>query len=298
MNFGKLATAGCLGLALWSAALDARAFCITHGCDPQKEDCFPDAHGCITNGPELHWGSRCVSFDLQRDGSLKRRIDYDQAHDAVLKAFAQWLEVDCGQGRGPSIRVSDYGPVDCHTPEYNQEAPNANIVMFRDQDWPYENAIDTLALTTLIFDANTGEIFDADVEINTYASDMTTGHVGPLDVDLHSVLTHEVGHFLGLSHTNVPHATMDASYTPGDTEMATVEADDVDGICAALPPGRKTAKTSCEPRHGFSGECALQPNSCAFAPSRDGELASALALLLGLSSRPLRRKLRRGARRP
>jgi hypothetical protein len=170
--------------------------------------------------------------------------------------------------------------------------------MFRDQDWPYENAIDTLALTTLIFNANTGEIFDADVEINTYASDLTTGRVGPFDVDLNSVVTHEVGHFLGLSHTNAPRATMEPSYTQGETAMATIEEDDVDGICAALPPGRKVAKTSCEPRHGFSGECALEPTSCAFAPRSGGELAGALALLLGLSSRPLRKRLRRGALRP
>jgi Matrixin len=292
----RTALVGALGLALfWSA--QANAFCLTHGCSDKKQACEYDEHKCLITGPLLHWASSCVSFDLQRSGSPLRGVTYDEAHSAVIDAFTQWLNADCGDGRGPGITISDYGPVECREAEYNQDSPNANIVMFRDGDWPYENAIDTLALTTLIFNADNGEIYDADIEVNTFQSPMSIGNIGDTDIDFSSVITHEIGHFLGLSHSDAQGSTMRPSYAAGQTAMSSIEFDDVEGICTALPPTRETSSTSCDPRHGFSSDCAL-PTSCAVAPGAPGAFASALFGLLGLSSTLLRRRFRPSARRP
>jgi hypothetical protein len=292
-----LAGALVLGLGLLYSA-PAAAFCLTHGCSDAKQNCEYDQNGCLQTGPLLHWASSCVSFDLQRSGSPLRGVTYDEAHGVIVDAFRQWLNADCGDGNGPSITISDYGPVECRKAEYNQDAPNANIVMFRDEDWPYANAIDTLALTTLIFNADNGEIYDADVEVNTHQSPMSIGNIGEADIDFASVITHEIGHFLGLSHSDAQGSTMGASYRPGQTDMSSIEQDDVDGICQALPPGRETSSSSCDPRHGFSGECAVPENGCAFAPGAPGEFVSALFGLLGLSSTLLRRRSRPSNRRP
>jgi Matrixin len=286
-----------LGVALFGTALHAGAFCLTHGCNDRKQDCEFDELGCLQTGPLLHWASSCVSFDVQKDGSALRSIPYGDAHNAIVVAFTQWLNADCGGGRGPYLSISDYGPVDCRTAEYNQDAPNANIFMFRDDTWPYENAIDTLALTTLIFNADNGEIYDADVEVNTFQGPMSLDNIGPNDVDFNSVITHEIGHFLGLSHSQAQGATMRASYAPGQTAMASIEQDDVDGVCAALPPSRDITSEDCGPRHGFSGTCALK-NTCAMTPGSPGALGSLLLTLLGLSSSRLRRRFRPSARRP
>jgi Matrixin len=290
-----------LGVTLAAAALAApraaHAFCLTRGCsDPRVQCVFVD--GCLMNGKQLYWGSRCVSFDVQKDGSPLRGITYDAAHAAITKAFSQWTRASCGDGRTPGITLSDFGPVECRTPEYNEEGPNANVIMFRDDDWPYENAIDTLALTTLIYDANSGEIYDADVEVNTYQSNMVISDVGPSDIDFNSVITHELGHFLGLSHSSAFGSTMHRSYSPGETDMASIEYDDEQGVCAALPPDREAQSTSCEPRHGFSDQCGL-PYTCGFAPARpSAATAGALAALLGLSWAARRRRPRPSARRP
>jgi hypothetical protein len=250
-------------------------------------------------GPQLHWESSCVSFDVQKDGSPLRGISYEAAHTAIAAGFSQWLNADCGSGKTPSITISDYGPVDCREPEYNQDAPNANVFMFRDEDWPYANAIDTLALTTLIYDAESGEIYDADVEVNTHESAMAVDHVGPSDIDFNSVITHEIGHFLGLSHSNAQGSTMRPSYAPGRTDMASIELDDEQGICEALPPNRVARTDSCEPRHGFSAACALEDSSCSVTRPRPGTPWSSLAALaLSLSSLGLRKKLRPSSRRP
>jgi hypothetical protein len=276
----------------WSAA-EASAFCLTRGCNDKKEACEYDEHGCLTEGSGhlLHWGSSCVSFDVQRDGSALREIGYDAAHEVIRAAFSEWLSADCGGGLGPELRVNDFGPVECRSAEYNQDSPNANVFMFRDDGWPYENAIDTLALTTLIFNADTGEIYDADVEVNTFESDMSID-AGFGDIHFPSVITHEIGHFLGLSHSDVAGSTMRPSYAPGATGMASIEEDDVTGICTALAPGRETKTDSCEPRHGFSGECAVPESGCQLSPASPTGVGSVLLALLGLSSMLTRRRLR------
>ncbi len=288
-----------LGAAFLSRVPEARAFCATHGCNNNRQSCVYDARGCLQTGPRLHWGSSCVSFDVQKDGSPLRGISYDVAHEAIVAGFSQWLNADCGDSRTPGITVSDYGPVECRTPEYNQDAPNANVFMFRDDDWPYENAIDTLALTTLIYDADSGEIYDADVEVNTVQTRMVTRDVGDFDIDFNSVITHEIGHFLGLSHSDAQGSTMHRSYRPGQTDMATIEYDDAQGVCAVLAPDREVTSTSCDPRHGFSEDCALPETTCAFAPARAAaSVPGALLGALGLSWLARRKRSRPSARRP
>lgn len=209
----------------------------------------------MVSGPEVHWASSCVSYDVQKSGSELRGISYDDAHAAIERAFEQWLSADCG-GSTPSLTMMDFGPVDCRRREYNKTSANANIFMFRDDSWPYQNAIDTLALTTVTYDRSSGEIYDADVEVNTFQTAMTVGPVGPDDTDFNSVITHEVGHFLGLAHSNVDGATMRPNYDPGSTALASIEQDDVAGVCAALDPTRIPSSGSCVPRHGFSSECS------------------------------------------
>ena len=140
--------------------------------------------------------------------------------------------------------------------------------------------------------------YDADVEVNTIQSPMSIGKIGPSDIDFASVITHEIGHFLGLSHSNAQGSTMMPSYAPGQTAMSSIEYDDVKGVCDALPPNRETTSESCEPRHGFASECALSENTCAVTPGSPGGVASVLFGLFALSSTLLRRKSRPSTRRP
>ncbi|HEY6078317.1 MAG TPA: hypothetical protein VIW29_05915, partial [Polyangiaceae bacterium] len=182
-----------LSLALLGRALPASAYCLTRGCNEATESCSTDFNGCINEpgAKTLHWASGCVSFDVQQDGSALRGISYEDARSAIHDGFSEWLNADCGGGEHPDIMIKDYGPVECRASEYNQDAGNANVFLFRDDSWPYENSLDTLALTTLIYDADTGEIYDADVEVNTFESPMSIAPLGdPLartEIDFRSV---------------------------------------------------------------------------------------------------------------
>lgn len=288
------AGAALAGLVALLSAAPAFAYCRTTTCDPQTE-CDYDSRFCTDVGLPLAWKSGCVSYSVQQDASPERNIDYDEIHDIAERAFDRWTNADCG-GDAPSLSTSDMSPVNCGEPQYNSNDPNANVIMFRDSNWPYDGANATLALTTITFNYETGEIFDADIEVNSFKTPLTTSNT-VVDFDLESIITHEAGHFLGLSHSHIPSATMFIEYERGDLSFRDLESDDVDGICAAYPPNRKIASDECRPRHGFSPDCAEpRDDGCAIANTPTGStrtwpLVFALAAAAALGLRRDRRRV-------
>jgi len=244
-------------------ALSAHSYgyCLTRTCDPKKEACDIVA-GCNVSGNVLFWPNAVVSFDVQQDGSKRQGITYDQLHTVVVNGFQRWVDATCSEGGGPSIKLEDYGKVSCAKPEYNKDQGNQNVITFHDDAWPYANTgAETLALTTVFFNGDTGEIYDANIEINSNQANFALGatQANADRDDLNAVLTHEIGHFLGLSHSNVGDATMYQSYQIG---MTSLERDDMDAICASLPPDRVPLTESSTPRHGFSTECGKAESGC------------------------------------
>lgn len=295
--------------ALGSSALLSShgfAYCLTNTCDTKKEVC-PNEPGtqCITGGHSLYWASSIVTWSIQKDGSLLDGISAETLREVVENAFDRWEAADCGDGQHPKIRLEAYPPQDpfivCAKPEYNQDQPNANVITFHDSTWPYEESgAETLALTTVYFNPNTGEIYDANVEINSNQQTFALNDAQYPTVDLNSVLTHELGHFLGLSHSQLPTATMFSHY---EESMKILDADDVAGICASLPPDRATTDSDL-PRHGFSGDCSVPEKGCCSStiggPSPSGQGLGGWAFGLGLCallSRARRGPFRRWGRR-
>jgi hypothetical protein len=276
LGLGALLAAACLG-----AAGEVAAHCRTTTCPlpsgfvPTATSCSPRdfVASCASRDPPvkvlpLWWRNACVGYDLQQDAS--RQVPYDVAAKLVAAAFARWEAVDCGAGGRdhPSIEARDLGAVACDRVEYNSDHGNQNVIVFRDDHWPHDDAANTLGLTTVSFDVDTGEIYDADMEINATVK-LAVGDDVPSDAyDLASILTHEAGHFLGLAHSGDPRATMFAAYQPGRTDKRVLTPDDASGICSVYAPdgarasdpsvsGGRVPQTRCDPtpRHGHSKEC-------------------------------------------
>ncbi|HRI68915.1 MAG TPA: matrixin family metalloprotease, partial [Polyangium sp.] len=208
----------------------------------------------------------CVGFSMQADASSQ--VSLSVATTIFEEAFKTWANADCGGGKHPRISVENLGTVECNEHEYNKDAGNANIILFQDTMWPHAGANSTLALTTVTYNIDTGEIYDADMEVNS-ANVMFTTDDKTVKFDLASIATHETGHFLGLSHSPTTSATMFSDYSPGSTELRTLDPDDVAAICDAYPPG-STIPSSCDasPRRGLASQCDPPPT-----PKDDGSCA-------------------------
>jgi hypothetical protein len=266
-----------LGLTIVGLAPRASAFCRTTTCVPQVMSCQMDANNCLTTGLPLFWSDKCITFSMQRDGSRLRNITTNDARRAAEGAFANWLGARCPTGL-PSIGVIGIQDVECDVPEYNYDppAPNANVIMFRDDNWPYTGPDNVIALTTITFDADTGQIFDADIEVNSIGIEVTvTDEPSQVGSDLQSVLTHEVGHLFGLGHSEDSEATMNRAYQPSDLGFRTPNADDQSGICTIYPPDPDFDHEVCpigtQPRHGFGRVCSkglVIKTGCSVQPSQ------------------------------
>jgi hypothetical protein len=159
------------------------------------------------------------------------------------------------------MTFEERAPVSCKKSEYNKEGKNLNVVLFQDDDWQYRGIDSTLAKTSVTYNDETGEIYDADIEVNTANNPMTITDDGPkIRYDLQAILTHEVGHFIGIAHSPESSAVMYASYSPGSIEQRTLTPDDVAAVCAIYPP-KRAAACNVEPRGGFSPTCGTEEKS-------------------------------------
>jgi hypothetical protein len=227
---------------------DAAAFCRSTSC---TGDCPRDIDGCKTEGAVLYWPTLCVGFSLQRDGSA--HIPFEDSKRIVQDGFVAWSDIECPDGGYASMAFTQLKDVECHRAEYNQSGANANVIMFQDNRWTYSGVDNTLAKTTVTYDTDTGEIFDADIELNHAYNEFTTGDDNVV-YDLQSITTHEIGHFIGLDHTPDFLATMNAGYEEGTTDLRSVEEDDMMAVCAAYPSERDGV-CATKPNGGFSKYC-------------------------------------------
>lgn len=276
-------------LLAWPAA--SFAYCRTTTCAQANppDECNPGQiiSGCQMSGLDLYWAKPCVSFSVQKDGSDANHsnITADQLQAVVRTSFDNWQNAACVEGGTPNITVITYPQVECSESRYNQSDGNQNVWTFRDKDWPHQGGGDaTIALTLVSFSPKTGEIYDVDVELNSYQRTFRLETTGTGD-DLQSVVQHESGHFLGLAHSSDFEATMWANYS-GSVDMRTLDADDIAGICAIFPPVPiKDATCNADPRHGFSTRCSTPDDGCNITnPNRSTSSRTAwlLSLAVGL----------------
>jgi hypothetical protein len=258
----RISLGGLWLVAALASSAEARAFCRTTTC--KGDACVRDDNGCATSGNPLFWPGGCVGFSFQQ--ALTSKLPADKVRATVRRSFLHWTSLPCAAG--PSSLAFSEGPDSaCKASGYSDAGPNINLILFQDFDFPYRGEDNTLAKTTVTFDS-TGAILDADIEVNAAFNELTVSD-SRVVYDLESILTHEIGHFIGLAHSPVPEATMFASYETGQSSLRSLEPDDVDALCAVYPPGR-VATCDPTPRGGLQ--------VCAADGSTDGGSSGGCAL--------------------
>ncbi len=296
---------GVAAIALLLMPSSAQAWCQSCSVSRVASTCSQPCTCDEADGEKLlAWRRSCMSYYLHQDGA--RDLERAEVEAALQRSFDSWNAVDCGGGRmaAPRTRLGTE-PTQMSTPEFVPGGGNANSIAFVD-DWSARgNASSAYALTTTWFSTRTGEIFDADMEINQQNWQWTIcPDAGCADgrVDLENTITHEAGHFLGLAHTGGGSGTGDDQSTmwacapAGEVLKRDLSTDDIEGICAIYPEGQLDDSCDYEPIGGFdpvprvlrpgSGCCGATPA----APNRVHGLWLGLALIL------YRRRARKGRR--
>lgn len=296
--------------ALLASPRTARAFCRSTT-EPTPADYRPEQAGCFTDGTTLFWRSSCLTYRVQSgvDGFPIALVE-----PIVEAAFAPWgaANATCT----PSMSFSDGGSIDVVEGQVARvftDRQNENLIGFRTQSWPYGGSQE-LALTTLTFRADTGEIIDADMEVNAVDVSWSLADSPPADgYDLRSALAHEAGHFIGIAHSPLRRAAMFASYAPGSTRQRTLDADDHEALCAAYPDeatrprdvdgevGTPVTGVTCSPKNppamgDDGGGASTDGCLCRGAPARAGTSTGAPLVALAVALAIVGRRRVRGAR--
>jgi hypothetical protein len=204
--------------------------------------------GCPLEGLPLYWPEQCVGYRLYQDAA--GRIPVEQLAPIVARAFARWTNP--AEACLPSLVVVALTPTSQRI-GYDADGANSNLVVFRADAWPHDpNELEHSTLTYLV---DTGEILDADIEINVVEPLYSPGALDA--VDLETVLAHGVGHFLGFSHAEAP-SIMEKDFLPG--EARSLSTDDVQGMCDVYPEGVGRVTRDRE-----GNEVLIQARTCSLA---------------------------------
>lgn len=156
--------------------------------------------------------------------------------EAVKSSFEEWSTPDCtfltfAYDGDTSNKAVGYDP--------SSGAVNDNLIIWQFYDWAYESS--GIALTTTTYKVETGEIVDADMELNGRDFRFAIlDKTDPMFTDIANTVTHEAGHFVGLDHASDPHTTMYPAAPYGEISKRQLAQDDIDGICE-IYPGTKDA---------------------------------------------------------
>lgn len=238
------AASAALGLVVAVAAGPARAYEIS----------------TTEGGEPLRWWTSCVYWtlvDQSIDNSrfsdpVQAFISAEELRGAVRASFATWDEVSCSY-----VELIETDPGHCIDVGLHRTAGNANRIMVRPAGWVDPDSPwrvpEQIALTSVFYDTETGEILDVDIEINAEYFELTTVTDGAR-TDIQNALTHEVGHLLGLDHSARTDATMWRNAGAGEILKRDLADDDVAGVCA-LYPLEEDPGVCDEPHGGLDLDC-------------------------------------------
>jgi hypothetical protein len=242
------------------------------------------------HGPCLWWEGPGLDF-RQSSGGLPS-VGAQPSLAAVSAAFSSWNDaMQCSM-----LNVFEGARLTTRRTGATPGGPNTNLVLFRHRActrvvptnhacWREGTCANTfdcwdqpsslLGTTTVSFDSATGRIFDADIEFNAAdhvfsvvdAPVCESGAISTRCVanDIQNTATHEVGHFLGLGHTEAANSTMNDTSPMGERRKRSVDPGTRSFLCAAY--AAETGPDDCvtPPVPESLGPAASQ--GCASAPA-------------------------------
>lgn len=226
---------------------------------------LPGYQVAVADAGLVHWESREIPYRIHVAGSAD--LDDGSDIDAVKASFDAWSGLPCANFRFRFDGLSEA------TEAGQADDPRVNLVVWREDPAAWiELGYSPLyyAVTTLSFSRRTAALEDADIEVNGGYHTWTTDDA-IVSVDVRNVLTHEVGHVVGLDHSAYRDAVMYRRAAAGETSKRALTDDDIAGVCFLYPPPDEDPP--------WSGQHDDEGGGCALGEGRGG--ATAPLLLLG-----------------
>ncbi len=161
---------------------------------------------------------------------------FNGARDVIIGSFERWgkdrqsfCELDFQNGGSTDVAATNYPP------DYK------NVVFRKSSGW--EHGDDTLALTQCYYEIS-GNIVDCDIVINAQDYQWSSDGAGGT-YNLADTITHEIGHFWGLDHTDVEEATMYPYYNEKSIS-SDLDEDDIRAAADAFCDGDMPPDDGCE----------------------------------------------------
>ena len=179
-----------------------------------------------SSGATVRWFGNNVSMRI--DSSMQQYFTEIPVEQVVTASAEAWH----GVTGVPEVLINEGEPGPAGYQTGRGDRGNGVYLV---KDWELqENA---LAVTVATFETRSGKIVDADVLVNANHP-LVLLPDGPDQradgFDLRGVLTHEMGHVLGLGESyDVRMATMYPSVAPGETHQRDIDQDDQEGVADA-----------------------------------------------------------------
>jgi len=215
----------------------------------------------------LAWGSRALGWSAA--SPLGGPVAEGVALQVIRRSFEVW------ESEGCTDLAFVEGPRVSRAVGFDADGPNTNVLLSRDRDcedvvpdgdpclsnrscankydcWEFDPGV--IAMTTVTSSNCSGRILDADIELDAANFRFTVddgprcdreGQTGCVDMDLQNTLVHEIGHLIGLDHSDDRNATMYRSASAGETNKRVLGQDDRAALCVVYPTG--AGARSCGP---------------------------------------------------
>lgn len=246
----------------------------------------------LSNTERVRWEESAISFWIH-DASFAD-VSLEETQQIAFASFAKWMQLGC---HSPALAL--VGTIDVPA-ELGDGFNTIQWVATGWKDLGYDS--DAAAATELEYQADEDgnwRIVEADVLLNGQSHRWTAVLDAPVEGarDLRSVLTHELGHVLGLMHPCEPNGeggapscdgglessgTMFPQYSPQQSELDT---DSVDGLCflysgaatGAAEDDRggdtegRDSNRECERNQDCGQDEACVSGNCLVVPRPDGD---------------------------
>ncbi|HEX5655761.1 MAG TPA: matrixin family metalloprotease, partial [Polyangiales bacterium] len=197
------------------------------------------------SGATVRWHANAISLRL--DPSMAKFFKDFPVQGVVTDAASAWHNLP----GVPELLISDGTP---GPKGYDAKSGTDNGV-YLIEEW--QLAASSLAVTVATFETKSGKIVDTDILVNAthpFAL-LANGPDAPADdFDLRGVLTHEMGHVLGLGESyDVRMATMWPNVARGETHQRDLDEDDIDGVETAYAMAVAAESTTSAASSGCGG---------------------------------------------